>query len=123
MERKHQPPSPVPLETTIVKKILAYLRARGAFAEKIHGEAHQSALLDIIACYYGRFIHLEVKRASGIGPTARQAYVIKQVQASGGIAATVSSVDEVARILHQIDIHAKETGGPLSKHSQFHPSE
>lgn len=91
-----------PLERTIVNNILIYLRERGAFAEKVHGDAVQSSLLDIIACYRGVFLHLEAKRPGG-KLTKRQEYIIQKVQDAGGRACKVESVDDVARVLDDID--------------------
>lgn len=95
-----------PLESKVVTGILTYLRSRGCFASKIHGDALQPSLLDIIACYKGRFIHVEVKRAPGIPPTPRQEYTIGQVRDAGGWSGCISSVAEMVDILQQID---KET--------------
>ena len=95
-------PKEVPLERTIVQSILTYLRSRGAFAEKVHGDAVQSVLLDIIACYRGIFLHLEAKRPGG-KLTPRQKYIIQRVQDAGGRAYKVESVDDVTSILDEID--------------------
>jgi hypothetical protein len=92
-----------PRESVVVGHILNYLRTRGAFAEKIHGDYSQSALLDIIACYRSVFIHLEVKRAAGIPATPRQQYIIQKVKEAGGISTVVHSVDEVAAILSELE--------------------
>lgn len=93
-----------PLERTVVLKILKTLRSRGAFAEKVHGDVSQPALLDIVACYRGRFICLEVKRDAKSEATPRQKHIIRQVQDAGGVAYKVSSVEEVERILNTIDM-------------------
>jgi hypothetical protein len=92
-----------PLERVIVRRILTYMRSRGAFAEKVHGDQLQSPLLDIIACYRGLFIHLEVKRSKKIKPTRRQEFIIQSVIDAGGIAASVSHIEEVMKILDEID--------------------
>lgn len=92
-----------PRESVVVGKILNYLRTRGAFAEKIHGDYSQSALLDIIACYRGAFIHLEVKRGAGIEATPRQQYIIQKVKEAGGVSAVVYSVEQVAAILSELE--------------------
>lgn len=92
-----------PRETVVVGKILNYLRSRGAFAEKIHGDYSQAALLDIIACYRGWFIHLEVKRSASYTATPRQQYIIQKVKDAGGISAVVYSVEQVAALLSELE--------------------
>lgn len=94
--------STVPLERVITKDIISFLRSRGAFAEKVHGDALQAALLDIIACYRGVFLHLEVKRP-GLQLTKRQEYIIEKVKDAGGRAYRVESVEDVVQILNEID--------------------
>lgn len=96
-------PPPPPLERIVLNHILVYLRAQGAFAEKIHGDGLQTALLDIVACYRGQFIALEVKRSEKYKATPRQEFIIQKVKDAQGISATVHSVEEVAQILREID--------------------
>ena len=104
-------PSRIRRESAVVADILKYLRAHGAYAEKLHGDAIQAAVLDIMACYRGRFILLEVKRAANLEATARQKYTIAQVNMAGGISLKVSSVDEVAAILEAINDELETRGG------------
>jgi hypothetical protein len=103
--------SPVRRESAVVSDILKYLRAHGAFAEKLHGDSLQTAVLDIMACYRGRFILLEVKRSANLDATPRQKYTIAQVKLAGGISLKVSSVGEVASILEAIDAELDSRGG------------
>lgn len=93
----------VPLERQVVKQLLDYLRSRGAFAEKVHGDGLQPTLLDIIACYKGRFLHLEVKRDGKAQATLRQLHTIRKVQDAGGIAEVVYTVGQVKQLLDDID--------------------
>jgi len=93
----------MPLESTIVKKILAYLNSRGGFWFKTHGSPLQIAgLPDLIGCYRGRFISFEVKQP-GKNPTKLQVFMMKRITSAGGIAEVIRSVDEAKAILDRID--------------------
>ena len=59
---------------------------------------------DIIACVDGRFFGFEVKTEDG-KPTKLQEATIRRIQASGGTAAVVRSVEEVRWILEHANIH------------------
>jgi Holliday junction resolvase len=86
-------------EKDITNKILARLRERGAFAEKIHGGPLQGrGLPDIVACYRGRFIGIEVKRP-GEKPTPLQSHVLGEILKAGGAAFVLTSADEVDKCL------------------------
>jgi Holliday junction resolvase len=87
------------LESTIVHKIITFLKSRGFFVFKTHGNGIQmSGLPDILACKDGRFIALEVKQP-GKKPTKLQLHRIHQIIVAGGIAACVTSVEEVKEVL------------------------
>lgn len=89
-------------EKKIVNAILDAYRQRGAFAEKIHGGPQQPRLVDIVACYEGVFIALEVKAGNG-KPTPYQANVLSDVSSAGGVAEVVWSVDDATAILDEIE--------------------
>ena len=59
---------------------------------------------DIIACVDGRFFGFEVKTVDG-KPTKLQEATIRRIQASGGTAAVVRSVEEVRCILAHANKH------------------
>ena len=93
-------------EKDIVKAILKYLRAVPCcFCWKEHGGMYGTAgIPDIIACVDGRFFGFEVKTEDG-KPTKLQEATIRRIQASGGTAAVVRSVEEVRWILEHANIH------------------
>ena len=93
-----------PLETPITQKIIEALRKEGGFWFKSHGNMYQMAgLPDIIGCYKGRFVGIEVKRPSrkesGVSPI--QAHRLKQIAEAGGISGVASSVEDALAILHK----------------------
>ena len=59
---------------------------------------------DVIACYKGRFVGLEVKVPKKGTAQGHQKAIRKLIQQSGGIDEFVRSVDEVKRILKKIDM-------------------
>jgi len=84
------------LEKDIQKKILAWLNAQPrCHAVKISANPFQrSGISDILACTEGRFMAIEVKRP-GEEPTALQTTFIERIKASGGIAFTATSLEQV----------------------------
>ncbi len=66
---------------------------------KEHGGLYGTAgVPDIICCYKGRFIALEVKAPDG-KPTALQEATINRIREAGGVAEVVRSVEEVKEII------------------------
>lgn len=91
-------------ESQLSRQLMDYIRARGGFALKIHGGPTMTAgTPDILACYKGRFVGLEVKMPSGRGPTAIQLHRIHQIRKAGGVASVVRSKEDVYELLKYID--------------------
>lgn len=63
--------------------------------------ANMRGVPDIIACYKGRFIGLEVKSSLNKA-TAIQCWNIGEILGAGGIGKIVRSVDDVKRILDEV---------------------
>lgn len=88
-------------EADLTKKIMRKLKGRGGFWVKVHGGPFQvTGLPDIIGCYKGRFVGLEVKvpgRESTLTP--RQSLILSQILAAGGIAQMITSVEEAETAL------------------------
>lgn len=91
---------PTPSEHTIVNRILAYLRQRGVWCEKMHGGPMQAAgIPDILGVIPGgRALALEVKRPGG-EPTVLQARTLARLRETGALVAVVTSVAEVEALL------------------------
>ena len=87
-------------EKEIVKMIMAYLKTvPGCFCWKEHGGMFGTAgIPDIIACIGGRFYGFEVKTGAG-KPTKLQEAVMRKINAAGGTALVVRSVDEVRAVV------------------------
>ena len=94
------------LERDIVAAIKKYLASLGGdvFFWKEHGGAYgTSGIPDIICCYKGRFLGLEVKLPSG-KLTALQRRALDKINAAGGIARRVESVDDVKAVIAQANL-------------------
>lgn len=92
-------------EGKLVAKIRDLLRERGARAFKIQGgdETFQEVgIPDLLVCYKGRFVGLEVKMPGGT-LSAKQKAVLDEIADAGGIAAVVTTVGQVSHLLGKID--------------------
>ena len=87
-------------ERDIVAAILRLLKKTpNCFCWKTHGGMYGTAgIPDIIACIGGHFYGFEVKTETG-KPTKLQEAVIRKINAAGGTALVVRSVDEVRAVL------------------------
>ena len=95
-------------ENSIQTEILDFLRGNkkksinplGGYCLNFHGgdPYMPRGIPDIIGCYRGRFVALEVKRP-GEQPRAIQAVVLKALKRAGAITAVVHSLDETKEVL------------------------
>ena len=93
------------LERDVVAAIRKYLASLGSdvFFWKEHGGPYgTSGVPDIICCYKGRFLGLEVKLPTG-ALTELQKRAIEKINRSGGIASRVESVADVQKIIAKVD--------------------
>lgn len=93
------------LERDVVAAIKKYLISLGRdiFFWKEHGGPYgTSGIPDIICCYKGRFLGLEAKLPGG-KLTELQKRTLDKINAAGGIARRVQSVDDVKVIIAQAD--------------------
>lgn len=90
-------------EYRIVQKIRKLIRARGGWVVKIHGGAYQDAgTPDLLVCYKGRFIAVEVKTARGVArPEQRVAQ--RAIVKAGGYALITHLIGDVVDVLDAID--------------------
>ena len=99
------------LERDVVDSIKKYLSSLGSdiFFWKEHGGPYgTSGVPDILCCYKGRFLGLEVKLPSG-RLTELQKRAIEKINRAGGIACRVESVDDVKRVIAQVDEERRST--------------
>lgn len=90
-------------EKLIENKIKEYLKTiKGLFFWKEHGGMYGTGgVPDIICCYKGKFIGLEVKAPDG-KLTPLQEATIGKINKAGGIALVVRSVDDAKKIIENI---------------------
>ena len=91
-------------ESAVQKKIIDYLHSVGAWTVKTI-QCNKAGVPDILCCYKGRFVALEVKRdmyAKMNETSELQHRTIKQIIAAGGVAGVVTCVTEVKDILDGI---------------------
>jgi hypothetical protein len=93
------------LERDVVAAIKKYLVTLGGdiFFWKEHGGPYgTSGIPDIICCYKGRFLGLEAKLPGG-KLTELQKRTLAKINAAGGFACRVESVDDVKDIIARVD--------------------
>ena len=92
-------------EGTLVYKIKKYLIKNGAYCENIWGGGFQAAgIPDIIACYKGVFLGIEVKLSYNHASPIQKAK-LKLINDAGGIGIVAYSIDDVAEVLREVDRH------------------
>ena len=92
-------------ESQLVSQIKNYLKTKGAYCEKIFGGGFQSAgIPDIIACYRGYFVAIEVKSPTRKGRASDiQKLKIRAIREAGGVAFITDNIEDVERVLNFID--------------------
>ena len=91
------------LESTITTKIRKAVEARGGVVVKHHGGPYAHAgVADLLVCYRGGFVALEVKTQTGKA-TKLQDLFLERVSQAGGAARVVRSVGEALAVLDDID--------------------
>jgi len=92
-------------ESVLTRRILRELKRRGGWWIKIHGSASQTTgIPDIIGCYRGRFIGIEIKlpnRRSKL--TKRQRFILKRIITQGGYARVIRSTEACSGFMDAID--------------------
>jgi hypothetical protein len=91
------------LEAKIQSSIMKYLKTVPCsnFVKIAQGAWSQNGVSDIVGCYLGRSVVIEVKRKA-TKPTAKQImYLNKNVEA-GGFAALVRSVADIKEVLKRV---------------------
>lgn len=89
-------------EKSIENKIKRYLKLKGAYYFKHHGnQFSQVGVPDIIACYKGHFIGIEVKNETG-KTSPLQDINLQMIKDAGGISLVARSVEDVAKVFDNI---------------------
>lgn len=90
-------------EKKVENDIKRFLEKKSAWYLKVHGSALQPAgTPDILCCYKGRFIAIEVKRPNGGKVSALQKLKMKQIEQSGGIAFVANDVEVVKDVFQKL---------------------
>ncbi len=91
-------------EKKLENKIKEYINARGGYVIKYHGGTYsKSGVPDLIVCYRGVFIGVEVKKPSGGKVTQLQEYHIDQISDAGGYGRVICSMSQLFNLLSYID--------------------
>lgn len=93
-------------EKIFENKIKSELHSRGAWRVKFFANAFTpSGIPDVLACYLGRFLGIEVKGGTGYGLTDLQKYNLKKIREAGGIGICVypSGWEQFLEILDRLD--------------------
>lgn len=94
-------------ESQLTTQVKQYLKMKGAYVEKIFGGGYQSAgISDIICCYKGYYIGIELKSPTKKGRASElQRLKIMQVRASNGVAFITDTLEDVKTVLLYIDMY------------------
>lgn len=93
-------------EKQFENKIKAELHRRGAWRVKFFANAFtQTGIPDVLACYKGRFLGIEVKGGSSYGLTELQKYNLRLIRQAGGIGICVypSGWEQFLELLDRLD--------------------
>jgi hypothetical protein len=95
----------VPRESALQAAVIEYLRGRDTYVYNAGGSASSAkGTADLLVCYRGRFVHLELKRPEGsYCETTVQQIRRRQVKNAGGVGTVVTSIEDVVVVLRQID--------------------
>lgn len=90
-------------EKNIENKIKSYLKSKGAYYVKYFANSFsQVGVPDILACYKGRFIGIEVKNETG-KTSPLQDYNLASIKRAGGISLVARDVTDVSKVVDEID--------------------
>jgi len=85
------------------KKIVKYLESHGAYVVKVI-TASKKGVSDILCCYKGRFISIEVKTPTTMNNTSElQKYNLAKVKEASGLSLVACSIEEVEPYLLLVD--------------------
>ena len=85
------------------RKIIKALEERGAYVVKVIS-ASKKGVPDVIVCYLGQFIGVEVKQPHKLHTVTKlQKYNLDKIKKAGGYSCVASSIDDVIGILQEIE--------------------
>jgi hypothetical protein len=109
-------PAAAPREADIQRSIIAYLESCGAVVIRANSgllpradggrmrcvSCSAGSVSDVLACYQGRFLAVEVKRPGKV-PSEGQAAFLAAVERSGGIGIVATGIEDMEAVLKGID--------------------
>ena len=91
-------------EQDIQRKIIKYLESVGAYVVKVVA-SNKSGTPDILSCYRGIFLAIEVKRPeTKTNVSELQEYNIKKIKEAGGVAIVSWDLDAVKAVVENINL-------------------
>lgn len=97
------------LESEIQRDIIKFLKAKGAYVEKVIA-ASKSGVPDLYGCYKGMFFYIEVKTPKTRDNVSDlQKIKIKSAIRAGGKAIVAWTIEQVADLLKEIDNDTQRT--------------
>lgn len=93
-------------EAAFKTKLCKELRRRGCYVVRtVMGGMGRKGVPDLLVCYRGTFIGIEVKRERGMKPTPLQERNLQEISEAGGLAIVMcpEQMDQLARILDRFD--------------------
>ena len=90
-------------ESLLQGKIIKHLQGRGAYVVKVI-TASKAGVPDLLVCYKGKFIAIEVKAPGKLNNTSElQKYNLDLVKASGGISLVVDNFVDMIAFFNSLD--------------------
>jgi hypothetical protein len=91
-------------ESALTSSIRAFLKGAGCYVNKNHGGPNSQGRPDLEGCYRGYHFGLEVKLPGKLkNVTKLQQKNLDEIEAAGGYAEVVSSVDEARKMVAVMD--------------------
>lgn len=108
-------------ESQLTSQIKNYLASKGAYCEKIFGGGYQaSGIPDLIVCYKGLFIAIEVKSPTHKGRASDiQKLKIRKIRECEGIAFITDNLADVEKVFNFIDNNERDLLGELRFATEF----
>lgn len=86
-------------ESVLQKKMITYIEEQGGYVVKVIA-ASKSGVPDLLICYKSKFVGIEVKAPGKLSETRPlQKYNLQQIQKSGGISASLDSLEDLKELL------------------------
>lgn len=90
-------------EAILQTKIIKHLASKGAYTVKVI-TASKAGVPDLLVCYKGLFIAIEVKAPGKLSNTSKlQDYNLEQVRVSGGRTLVVDNLADVLKFFDSLD--------------------